>query len=120
MRRPWRERSSRRRTARTTRFATALGWPLYACCVSREPYRQLLPELGLSIERLTDNVPADGAWYMLRAGETVGRFRSLKAAQAAWREALRAADWKPKPRELDVGDVQRREQIERWSRNRAG
>lgn len=88
--------------------------------MSREPYRQVLPELKLSIERLTESVPPDGRWYLLKAGETVRRFRSLKAAQAAWREIIRESGWKPKPRELDVADLRRREQIERWSRNRAG
>jgi hypothetical protein len=88
--------------------------------VSREPYRQVLPELDLSIERLTESVPADGQWYLLKAGETLGRFRSLKAAQAAWREIVRESGWKPEPREVDVADLRRREQVERWSRNRAG
>lgn len=88
--------------------------------VSREPYRQILPEIQLSIERFTERVPSDGGWYLLKAGETIGRFRSLKAAQAAWRETLRETGWKPKSREVDAADVQRREQMERWSRNRAG
>jgi hypothetical protein len=74
----------------------------------------------LSIERFTESVPADGQWYVLKAGERVGRFRSLKAAQDAWREIVRKSGWKPKPRELDMADLRRREQIERWSRNRAG
>lgn len=88
--------------------------------MTREPYRQLLPELELSIERFTESVPPDGGWYLLKAGEAVGRFRSLKAAQAAWQEIVRDSGWKPKPRELDVSDVRRRAQTERWSRNRAG
>jgi hypothetical protein len=88
--------------------------------VSREPYRQVLPELELSIERLTESVPPDGYWYVLKAGERVGRFRSLKAAQAVWRDIVRESGWVPKPPEVDFADVRRREQIERWSRNRAG
>jgi hypothetical protein len=88
--------------------------------LSREPYRQVLPDLKLSIERFTESVPADGQWHLLRAGREVGRFRSLKAAQAAWREIVRDSGWKPIPRNVNVGDVRRREQIERWSRNRGG
>lgn len=76
--------------------------------MDREPYRQLLPELELSIERLTESVPPDGQWYVLRAGETVGRFRSLKAAQAVWREIVHETGWKPKSRELDAADLRRR------------
>jgi hypothetical protein len=88
--------------------------------VSREPYRQVLPELDLSIERFTENVAMDGQWYLLRAGKELGRFRSLKAAQAAWREIVRETGWKPKPQDVNPDEVRRREQVERWSRNRGG
>jgi hypothetical protein len=84
------------------------------------PYRQHLPDLDLSIERQTDAVPDDGAWYLLREGEQLGRYRSLKAAQAAWREVLQDSGWKPRVRQVDPSDVRRREQKERWARNRAG
>jgi hypothetical protein len=70
--------------------------------MTRESYRQVLPELDLSIERLTENVPADGQWYLVKAGETVGRFRSLKAAQTAWREIVCESGSKPTRRERDV------------------
>jgi hypothetical protein len=88
--------------------------------VSQEPYRQVLPDLELSIERFTEAVPPDGAWYLLRGGEQLGRYRSLKAAQEAWREVIQQSGWKPKPRGFDTEAVRRREQMERWSRNRAG
>lgn len=84
------------------------------------PYRQHLPDLDLSIERYTDSVPNDGAYYLLRAGEQLGRYRSLKAAQAAWKELIAASGWRPAPRELDPTEIRRRESAERWSRNRAG
>jgi hypothetical protein len=88
--------------------------------MSADQYRQVLPDLELSIERHTENVPPDGHWYLLRRGETMGCFRSLKAAQAAWNEIVSESGWKPKTRELNLSDIHRREQIERWSRNRAG
>lgn len=88
--------------------------------MSREPYRQVLPDLALSIERFTDNVPADGYWYLLRAGEQIGRHRSLKAARAAWKTVVSESGWTPERRELDPAQIRRREQMERWSRNRAG
>jgi hypothetical protein len=65
-------------------------------------------------------VPADGGWYLLRAGETVGRYRSLKAAQEAWREVIRESGWTPDRKPIDADEVRRREQAERLSRNRAG
>jgi hypothetical protein len=88
--------------------------------VADDPYRQVLPDLELSIERSTENVPDDGQWHLLRGGEEVGRFRSLKAAQVAWREVVSDSGWKPSPPNVDVDEVRRRAQIERWSRNRAG
>lgn len=88
--------------------------------MSREPYRQVLPDLDLSIERFTESVPDDGHWYLLKSGQEVGRFRSLKAAQHAWREIVRTSGWKPAQTEVDADEVRRREQSERWSRNRAG
>jgi hypothetical protein len=88
--------------------------------VKREPYRQVLPALDLSLERFTENVPADGRWRLLQAGQEIGCFRSLKAGQEAWREFVRASGWRPTRSEVDVADVRRREQAERWSRNRGG
>jgi hypothetical protein len=80
----------------------------------------VLPDLELSIERFTENVPADGRWHLLRGGHELGRFRSLKAAQKAWHEVVRESGWTPKVQKRDADDVRRREQIERWSRNRGG
>jgi hypothetical protein len=88
--------------------------------MARKPYRQALPEIGLAIECGTDSVPPDGAFYLIRNGEAIGRFRTLKAAQEAWRETIRELGWKPTPRATDATEVLRREQSERWSRNRAG
>lgn len=84
------------------------------------PYRQFLPELELSIERYTDAVPDDGAWYLMQFGQELGRFRSLKAAQERWKEVVRESDWTPTPIPVDVERARLREQQERWARNRAG
>jgi hypothetical protein len=88
--------------------------------LSRDPYRQTLAELELSIQRYTDAVPDDGGFYLLRGGEILGRHRTLNAAQEAWLRVLRETTWKPEPRQIDPADARRREQAERWSRNRAG
>jgi hypothetical protein len=83
-------------------------------------YRQHLPDLDLSIERYTDAVPHDGAWYLLRGGERLGRVRSLKAARDAWNEIVEQSGWSPSNLPVDTDAALRREQKERWARNRAG
>lgn len=88
--------------------------------MKRDPYKQVLPDLELSLERYTENVPADGGWYLLRAGEQIGRFRSRKEAMEAWKSALREAEWKPPELSVDSRDALLRESRERWARNRAG
>jgi hypothetical protein len=47
-------------------------------------------------------------------------YRFSKAAQQAWRELVRDSGWKPERKPIDANEVRRREQVERWSRNRAG
>ena len=88
--------------------------------MSREPYRQVLPDLALSIERYTPDVPDDGGWYLLRAGEQLGRYKTLKAAQVAWKGVVQETGWTPRERQVDAHQIRRREQMERWSRNRGG
>jgi hypothetical protein len=60
-----------------------------------DSYRQYLPALELSIERHTNAVPNDGWWYLLRAGETLGRFKTRKAAQEAWGSIVAESGWQP-------------------------
>jgi len=84
------------------------------------PYRQELPALELSLERGTEHVPDDGAWYLLRAGQQIGRFRSLSAAREAWQDIVDESGWQPPPRDVDHKAALAREQKERWARNRAG
>jgi hypothetical protein len=86
----------------------------------QNPFRQHLPDLELSIERYTDAVPADGGWYLLRSGEQLGRYRSLKEAKLAWERVVQDSGWRPRKLEIDAKSTLRRESAERWSRNRAG
>lgn len=88
--------------------------------MKRDPYKQVLPDLELSLERYTDNVPADGGWYLLRAGKQIGRFRSREEAMEAWKSVLAETGWKPPERSVDARDALLRESRERWARNRAG
>lgn len=88
--------------------------------MNRAPYRQTLPALTLSIERYTRHVPNDGAWYLLKGGHKIGRFRSLKAAKQAWDAEVASSKWSPAERPLDANEVLARERGDRWSRNRGG
>lgn len=88
--------------------------------VPPKPYVQRLAALELSLERYTADVPQDGAYYLLRAGEQVGRYRSLKGAQEAWEQAKADAGYEPPRREIDPKAALARQNAERWSRNRAG
>ncbi len=63
-----------------------------------EPYRQAIPALGLSLERNTGRVPADGYFYILLRGETKGRFRSLRQAQRQYKQLLAESGHTPAPR----------------------
>lgn len=86
----------------------------------RQPYRQQLPALELSIESLTDSVPDDGWWYLMQRGELLGRFRSLKLAKEEWDRIVAESGWQPGKKAIDPDAAFRRESAERWSRNRAG
>ena len=88
--------------------------------MTRTPYRQALPALALSIERHTPDVPDDGAWYLLKDGQQIGRFRSLKAAKEAWDAVVASSGWSPMKRAVDADEALARERGERWSRNRGG
>jgi hypothetical protein len=72
-------------------------------------YLQRLPALELSIERYTAAVPNDGLYYLLRNGERLGRFKSLKAAREAWKDVITESNWEPPKRELDAKDYLVRE-----------
>ena len=84
------------------------------------PYRQYLPKLGLALERHTDKVPNDGAWYLTQSGNLLGRYRNRKQAMKAWHVALSEAGWKPAKKAVDSRQALLQESKERWARNRAG
>ena len=60
-----------------------------------DQYVQRLPALGLSIERNTSAVPLDGRWHLLRDSVEINSYRSLKAAQEAWRQIVAESGWTP-------------------------
>lgn len=79
-----------------------------------ESYRQYLPALDLSIERHTNAVPSDGWWYLLRAEETLGRYKTRKAAQDAWATVVAESGWQPeKPEGRTAKEILAAEQAAR-------
>ena len=51
-------------------------------------YRQIHPRAKISIECNTGRVPADGKYYILKGGEVIANFRSLKAATACYQKLV--------------------------------
>ena len=61
----------------------------------RGPYRQYIQDLQLSIERETQDVPADGKYYVLFQGEVLGAFRALKDAQSLFKQKVKEQGYAP-------------------------
>jgi len=59
------------------------------------PYRHLIPELHLSVERNTGQVPHDGKYYLVRQGHIIESFRSIKKAEEKFRELVKESGHKP-------------------------
>lgn len=62
-------------------------------------YRHSLPALNLSIERHTEQAPSDGQYHVIKDGELVGSFRSLKLAQKLFRSIVQESGYQPAPPE---------------------
>ncbi len=78
-----------------------------------EPYKQSFPALGLSIERNTPSVPADGRYYVVLNGELKGQHRGLKQAQAQYKRFVADSGWKPPSEGLNARDPSR-EAVDRY------
>jgi hypothetical protein len=80
---------------------------------SDEAYRQYVPGFDISIEKNTTSVPRDGKYYLVRGGQVVKAFRTLKQADAAFKEALTEAGYTPRPVEKQAKSATE-EDIERY------
>jgi len=58
-------------------------------------YKRELPQLELSIERATEDVPSDGRFYLVRRGKIVADFPSEKSALEKYREILEEVGFQP-------------------------
>ena len=59
-------------------------------------YKRELPEVGLSIERATENVPNDGRFYLVWRGKIIGDFSTEKLALQRYKEILAEVGFQPK------------------------
>lgn len=62
-------------------------------------YRQQIERANLSLECNTAAVPQDDYYYVIHDGKVVGRYRSLKTAQAKYKEILASLDLPPLERD---------------------
>lgn len=51
-------------------------------------YRQVNPRASISIERNTSRVPPDSKYYIIKDGEVIASFRSLKKAQSCYQQLV--------------------------------
>jgi len=58
-------------------------------------FRLALPELELSIEQNTENVPRDGRFHVLHRGADVGSYPNLKRAREHFQRIKEAAGFQP-------------------------
>jgi len=58
-------------------------------------YKRELPQLQLSIERDTENVPNDGRFYLVRRGKIIADFSTEKSALKKYREILEEVRFQP-------------------------
>lgn len=58
-------------------------------------YKRELPQLDLSVERDTENVPNDGCFYLLRRGKIIADFPTEKSALKKYREILEEVGFQP-------------------------
>jgi len=78
-----------------------------------ETYRHFIPEIGLSIERNTGKVPADGRFHIVRSGAIVQSFRSRRLAEEKFRQLVKENGFTPKITESAQNPIN--ESIERYA-----
>jgi len=60
-------------------------------------YKRYIPEIKLSIEKGTKDVPSDGKYYLVSNGSIIEKFSSLKKAEDRFKQLIEASGYKPKP-----------------------
>jgi hypothetical protein len=60
-----------------------------------DSYKHYLPNLNLSIEKNTKNVPNDGKFHVVHQGHIVGSYRHVKKAEEKFRQMINELGYKP-------------------------
>ena len=60
-------------------------------------YKRYIPEIKISIEKGTKDVPNDGKYYLLMDGSIIEKFTSVKKAEEKFKQLVEASGYKPKP-----------------------
>lgn len=83
--------------------------------MTQEFFRLAVPEVGLSIEQNTENVPQDGKYHVLKQGAIVASYPSLKRARERLQRLKDEAGFVPQSaREDEAGDeLASKEHVER-------
>ena len=63
----------------------------------KESFKQYIPDIGLSIEKNTENVPQDNKYYLIHKGKIIESFKTLKLAEVRFKEKVKEIGYKPKP-----------------------
>jgi len=58
-------------------------------------YKHYIPEIKLSIEKNTENVPDDGRFYVIKDGNIIQSFRSKKHAEERFKQLVKESGFKP-------------------------
>lgn len=62
-----------------------------------ESYKQYIPDIELSIEKNTGNIPQDNKYYLIHKGKIIESFKTLKLAEVKFKEKVKEIGYKPKP-----------------------
>jgi hypothetical protein len=76
-------------------------------------YKHYIPDIELSIERGTDQIPNDGKFYIISKRHVIDSFKTRKQAEEKFRQLVSESGYKPntlEEKKLNAGD----ETIERY------
>ena len=60
-------------------------------------YKHSIPDLELSIERNTSQVPADGKFHVIYKGNIIASYSSRRKAEETFHQIVKESGYKPEP-----------------------
>jgi len=70
-----------------------------------ENYKHYIPDLKLSIEKNTNNVPNNNYYYVLKDGIIIEKQRTLKKAKELFEKLVTESGFKPQIRNREIKDT---------------